>query len=170
MLAHIHSFHIKFTYIIINEGFLPNISDKGKDFVATWFTGFPLLSHPAMNWKYSIENYTKEVYLMRSTGGNPGWFIQYKSLFKWWTDDLCLWANFIQSKDTFYTKLMLQLYITISSSRGCLALVSRDGRKARSSRAKWCTRHWQQPMSTSWNYKYSCKFVQLIKTKETASN
>ena len=30
-------------------GFLPNISCEGKDFVATWFPGFPLLSHPALH-------------------------------------------------------------------------------------------------------------------------
>ena len=33
---------------MIKAGFLPNISDEGKDFVATWFPGFPLLSHPAL--------------------------------------------------------------------------------------------------------------------------
>ena len=38
-----------FTYIVIIEGFLPNISCQGKDFVATWFPGFPLLSHPGVN-------------------------------------------------------------------------------------------------------------------------
>ena len=32
---------------MIKAGFSPNISDEGKDFVATWFPGFPLLSHPA---------------------------------------------------------------------------------------------------------------------------
>ena len=31
---------------MIIAGFLPNISCEGKDFVATWFPGFPLLSHP----------------------------------------------------------------------------------------------------------------------------
>ena len=34
---------------MIKAGFLPNISDEGKDFVATWFPGFPLLSHPEDN-------------------------------------------------------------------------------------------------------------------------
>ena len=30
----------------MKAGFLPNISGEGKDFVATWFPGFPLLSRP----------------------------------------------------------------------------------------------------------------------------
>ena len=34
---------------MIKAGFLPNISDEVKDFVATWFPGFLLLSHPDLN-------------------------------------------------------------------------------------------------------------------------
>ena len=44
---------------MIIVGFLPNISCEGKDFVATWFPGFQLLSPPdVINQDYiNIEGY-----------------------------------------------------------------------------------------------------------------
>ena len=33
-------------HIYCDSGILPNISCEGKDFVASWFPGLPLLSHP----------------------------------------------------------------------------------------------------------------------------
>ena len=36
---------------MIIAGLLPNILCEGKDFMATWFPGFPLLSHPGFRCK-----------------------------------------------------------------------------------------------------------------------
>ena len=48
---------------MIKVGFLPNISDEGKDFVATWFPGFPLLSHPGQDIR--LKKSGRNVAMMR---------------------------------------------------------------------------------------------------------
>ena len=68
--SHSFLYCIKYTYVIIKAGFLPNISDEGKDFVATWFPGFPLLSHPGYRYDFILNVLLSNKQKKIGAGGN----------------------------------------------------------------------------------------------------
>ena len=61
---------------MIIAGFLPNILCEGKDFMATWFPGFPLLSHPDLKYKVVVD---EQVYkIMEVNPAKEGFVIKFK--------------------------------------------------------------------------------------------